>query len=381
MKFLTKNKEREFDYIDVQIIRSIEDHINKYNHSPSTKQISELLETEGTMNQRIPPRTIRYRISKLEEKGILQRKIPITHERKLGIGESFFIVEENPKLRDRFYSILNKNSAIDWYIPTYGKYNGYYIHTIYTLDSAYQPHRIFKLLKKKKIIKDYFAFDLVDYKAYSWNFDYFNEEGFWTWDWSIWEEELHTELKSGKELQIKFDTKPEKITYDYTDIQILRNLYQDDSLTFKKLGEIMDLSESQISRRIKVMEQKGIIRGYRTGFYPFENSTPIMVSIKAGKDMQKIFYLLSKIPYPLTIAFEKTERVVFVIETPITEIREFLKALHSIKPLTLSLFIQFWPKNPEVNLAQGFDFFDKESNSWIKLDKEHEKSINSLERV
>ena len=378
---MTKNKAKDFDNIDLQIIRTIDEQFNKLNYSLSTKQISELLENEGVLNQKIPPRTIRYRISKLEEKGILQKKIHITHERKLGIGESFFIIEENPKQREKFYDIINKNAAIDWHIPTYGKYNGYYIHSIYTLDSAYQPHRIFKLLQKKNIIKDYFVFDLVDYKAYSWNFDYFNEEGFWTWDWSFWEEELHTELKSGKELQIKFDTKPEKIAYDYTDIQILRNLYQDDSLTFKKLGEILDLSESQIGRRIKTMEQKGIIRGYRTGFYPFENSTPIMVSIEAGKNMQKIFYHISKIPYPLTIAVEKTGRFVFVIETPITEIREFLNTLHLIKPLTLSLFIQLWPKNPEVNLAQGFDFFDKESASWIKLEKEHEKSIKSLERV
>ena len=378
---MTKNKAKDFDNIDLQIIRTIDEQFNKLNYSPSTKQISELLENEGVLNQKIPPRTIRYRISKLEEKGILQKKIPITHERKLGIGESFFIIEENIKQREKFYDIINKNAAIDWFLPTYGKYNGYYIHSIYSLDSKFQPHKIIRLLQEKGIIKDYFVFNLVDYKAHSWNYDYFDEKGNWSWEWRIWEEDLQGESQSGKELQIEFDTKPERIDYDYTDIQILKNLYLDDSITLNKLGERLDLSESQIGRRIKTMEQKGIIRGYSTGFYPFENITPILISINEEKNMQKIFYHISKIPYPITIAFDKPGKFVFVVELPISEIIEFLNAFYSLKPLITSFFMQLWSKNPEVNLAEGFGFFDKESNSWIKLDEEHAKSIKSLERI
>ena len=195
---MTKNKAKDFDNIDLQIIRTIDEQFNKLNYSPSTKQISELLENEGVLNQKIPPRTIRYRISKLEEKGILQKKIPITHERKLGIGESFFIIEENIKQREKFYDIINKNAAIDWFLPTYGKYNGYYIHSIYSLDSKFQPHKIIRLLQEKGIIKDYFVFNLVDYKAHSWNYDYFDENGNWSWEWRIWEEDLQGESQSGK---------------------------------------------------------------------------------------------------------------------------------------------------------------------------------------
>ena len=375
---MPKDNIRAFDNIDIQIISTIDEEFNKQNYSPSTKQISEILEKKGIFTQKIPPRTIRYRISKLEEKGILQKKIPITHERKLGIGESFFLVEENPKYRAQFYSIINENAAIDWYIPTYGKYNGYYVHSIYSLDSSNYPHRIFQLLQEKKIIRKYFTLNLVDYKAYSWNFDYFDENGNWSWNWEIWKEHLQNEIKSGKELEIKFDIEPERIDFDVIDIQILRNMYLHENLTPKKLKGILDLSESQIGRRIKAMEQKGIIRGYRTGFYPFTNFTPLLILIETEQNIQQVFYHLLKIPYPQTIALERPGKIGVAIEFPSYEIRDFLDAFYLLKPLLNTYFLQFWPYNPDVNMAEGFDFFDEKTNNFIKLDKEYKKTLKSL---
>ncbi|MHA2308919.1 MAG: hypothetical protein ACXABJ_06560 [Candidatus Heimdallarchaeaceae archaeon] len=375
---MTKTKIKDFDHIDLQIIREIDEQFDNQNYSPSTEQISELLQNSGKIDHKIPSRTIRYRISKLEEKGILQKKIPITHERKLGLGESIIVVEEEPKHRAKFYEILNENAAIDLSIPTYGKYNGYYLHSIFSLDSVYNPHEMFRLLKKKGIIREYFVFNIVDYKTYGWNFDYFDESGNWTWNWEIWKEHLQNEVKSGNELVIEFDTEPERIDFDYIDIQILRNMYVQENLILKNFESILNLSESQIRRRIKKMEQNGIIRGYRTGFFPFMNPPPFFIIIEAEKNFQKVIFHLSKIPYPLSIGLDKPGKIGVAIEFPVHEIREFLDAFYLLKPLLDSYFIQQWSCYPSINIADGYNFFEEESNSFIKLDKEYERSINSL---
>ncbi|NPD88718.1 MAG: hypothetical protein HGN29_08330 [Asgard group archaeon] len=92
----------------------------------------------------------------------------------------------------------------------------------------------------------------------------------------------------------------------------------------------------------------------------------------------KILYHLSKIPYPDTVAIDKSGKSGVAIEFPSSEIREFLDAFYLLKPLLDSYFIQQWSRIPEINIGEGFNFFDKESNSFVKLDKEYERIVRLL---
>ncbi len=378
---MTNTTEKKYDYIDIQIIRIIDEQFNKLNYSPSTQQISNLLEENGILEYKVPSRTIRYRISKLVEKNIFRRKIPITHERKLGIGESFFIVEENPQNRKKFYEILDENKAIDWYIPTYGKLNGYYIHSIFSLDSHFQPHNVFQLMKEKDIIRDYTYLNLVDYKAFGWNYDYFDINGIWNWEWKIWENYLKDDLRKRKTKLLNFEMEPDRINFDFMDVQILKQLYLDDSLPLKRLGEKLQLSESQVGRRIKLMEQKGIIRGYRTGFYPFANLSPIFILINSKENLNRIITHILEIPYPSTIAFENENKIAVALEIPNNETFKFLNAFYSLKNQIDDYLIQFLPQIPEVNMAEGFNFYEEKENRWNKLNKEYRNTIDHLEKM
>ena len=88
---------------------------------------------------------------------------------------------------------------------------------------------------------------------------------------------------------------------------------------------------------------------------------------------------MSKIPYPFTIALDKPGKIGIAIEFPVNELREFLDAFYLLRPLLDSYFIQHWSKIPEVNVGEGFDFFDKESNSFSTLDIEYKRTIQSLD--
>ena len=63
---------------------TIIDALDKYGSKTSTKDLSKKIN--------IPPRTIRYRLSKLRERGFLTPYHVLTHERKLGIGENIIVL-------------------------------------------------------------------------------------------------------------------------------------------------------------------------------------------------------------------------------------------------------------------------------------------------
>ncbi|MFX1537215.1 MAG: hypothetical protein ACFFDI_23660, partial [Promethearchaeota archaeon] len=329
----------------------------------------------------IPARSIRFRLVKLREKGILHRRIAVTHERKLGLGEMVIYVEENPEKRKEFYKILNEQSVFSWHVPTTGRFNGYCLHTLYSLDSPDLPFIYLKLLKEKSIIKDYFSFITVDYQSPGWNFDFFNTEGEWTWDWRMWEEQIKKGVSPREQKKIVFDEKSERIDFDYMDIQILRALYAPELNTLKKMEKKLQLSESQIGRRIKSMEEKGIIRGYRTGFTPFKDLVTLSCFIKLKKNMEQVMYHLTQIPYPKSLAIESRDKVALGIPLPSKEVVGFLNGLYTLKPIIDSYFCQIWHTNPIFNFQDAYGVYDKETNSWVKLTKKFENSIEKIKKI
>ncbi|NHJ05100.1 MAG: Lrp/AsnC family transcriptional regulator [Candidatus Heimdallarchaeota archaeon] len=352
-----------FDYKDILIISTLDKHPES---RPSTKEISNELN--------IPSRSIRYRLAKLKAANILQEKSIITHERKLGIREHFFIIEENANYRNKFQEILSSNPALSWYVPASGKYNGFLVHALNGMKAPNYPFLLMEKMKETNIISDFYHFELVDYQEIGWNYDFFSSEGNWTWDWNLWEESI----KKGK-IDIKndftFEENPPLTYFDYLDIQILKYLYLPENITQKELGKKLDLSESQISRRIKSMEQNGIIRGYRTGFKPFSNVYLVLCVIETQNNMKKILNHLYQIPYPKTIAYKNSSTICLGIEIPSDELKGLLNGFHLLNPDIDNYFFQIYLKDPIFNVQNSFDLFDQESNSWLNLVKEYEKTI------
>lgn len=364
---MSDKESKNFDYKDIQIARNID----QQDYKTSTLKISEKLG--------IPARSIRYRIAKLKEKGILQKKIAITHERKLGLVERIFLIEENVETNSEFLSIIADNQAMGWYVPTTGKYNGFIVHSLCSHNKENLPIRLMQEIKKKGIIKDFFVFETIDYKILEWNYDFFDKNGEWTWDWKILEEQINQRKIYEKSPKIQFENKPEIIDFDTKDIQILENLYSEEAMTLKDFGEILQLSESQVGRRIKSMEEKGIIKGYRTGFKPFIKL--LTISYFATGNLDQLLQYVSKIPYPLVIIYQDENNIEIGIDIRQNELKDFLNFVTSLKNLVDSYFLQFWHANPTFNHQTLYDYYDKDTSSWIKLTAEYEKSLQNIKSI
>ena len=131
------------DPLDLKILHALEQHGTKV----STRELSQLLDE--------PSRTIRYRISKLKEKGIICKAKVQTHERKLGLAEYILIVTSNPSKESALKKVLEEIPAFYYFAPSYGKFEGYFIYSVYPLNT---PRVIIDLaadLQKKEPIEDY----------------------------------------------------------------------------------------------------------------------------------------------------------------------------------------------------------------------------------
>ncbi|MFW9923355.1 MAG: winged helix-turn-helix transcriptional regulator [Candidatus Thorarchaeota archaeon] len=357
-----------YDYKDIQIIRALD---TSHESRISTKEISKELD--------IPSRSIRYRLTKLKENNLLKEKSIITHERKIGIREHFFAIEENANKREEFEKVISNNPAISWYVPTTGKYNGFLVHAISSLNAPNHPLIIMEKMKEKGIISDYYHFEIIDYFEIGWNYDFFSLEGDWVWSWENWYKMI-IKNKTNHTFQFTFEENPPITNFDFIDIQILKFLYLSETITQKELGIKLELSESQISRRIKSLEQNGIIRGYRTGFQPFSDTIILLFIIESKNNMKRVLDIISDIPYPKSLAHKNSTIIGLGVEIPSNDFKELLAGFHLMRNQIDSYFLQIYLKKPLFNPQNSFDLFDKNSNSWINLEKEYNITLENFSK-
>ena len=67
---------------------------------------------------------------------------------------------------------------------------------------------------------------------------------------------------------------------DHTDIQLLTALQTNAQLTSEKLGELLNLSASQVGRRRQKLEAEGYIDGYRAKLKPERLGLTVQAFVK-----------------------------------------------------------------------------------------------------
>ena len=141
----------------------------------STEEVGAILD--------LPPRTVRYRLKRLRETGVLSPTRVIAIERKLGLGENIFLVNATRRGFEVLSDIFHSIDTIYHNSPTYGLYNGYLVHSLYSLSAPRITRRILEELQKAELITDFFIFDITDFNAKPVDYGHFNSGLGWVWDW------------------------------------------------------------------------------------------------------------------------------------------------------------------------------------------------------
>jgi DNA-binding Lrp family transcriptional regulator len=348
------------DTLDLKILQAYEELGTKI----STRELSERLGEPG--------RTIRYRITKMKEKGLLCKAKVQTHERKLGLAEYILVVTSHPSTESKLKKVLEEIPAVYFHASTYGKYEGYLIYTVYPLNAPRMVTEFAEALKRNNLIEDYYMFDVVDYRRTETKLDELE-----SWDWEKWAKSLPRIMKRTKGLVSKMEEFPNTVSFDAKDTLILKHMVEDADITLRELGDILDLSQPQVHNRVKKMEDSGIIRGYNLCLKAFDSGMTIIVFFKS-EDASKILLWFDKLPYYNQITMESSTH--FFVQTflPSSEANDYLKHLRNLKEYTDEMFVQFLVDEDHKGYGHLIDMYDAESGNW-KLP--YDEFVKTIDRV
>lgn len=345
------------DQKDLDIVMALE----KYGPKKSTEELSNLLN--------IPSRTIRYRLAKLEKKGLLQPLHIMTHERKIGLGEHIILLQENHKKHFEIIEILQSFKNFYYFSQTYGKFNGILVHSVFNLKDPDTNLKIVKEMKKCELIEDYFIFEMVDYYFKTFEITKYNPNIGLKWNWDEWIYNIKNDLIDSVELILDLEANSKIQTCDYLDVKLLKQLEINPKSSLSQIKKVLNLSKTQISRRIKKLEEKNVIRGFKPVFTPTSKNDLILLYCFMDIDdsFKLITTIFSQIPFSFMFSFESKNKCCIKLDLTSRDIKFLLKGFNLLKRHLRSYFFQYIHDIPYSQLPEVFDLFDKDENTW-KID-------------
>ncbi len=336
--------------IDVKILNLLEEKGAK----TSTRELSEILG--------ISDRTARYRLKRMKEKGLFKKTTVRTYERKIGVGDMIIVVQSNPEKHALLGEILHAIPPFYYYSPTFGKFNGYWIFAQYPLSTPQMCKRLVDELKAEGLIEDYLLLEAIDYTVKGSKVEAFLPDS--TWEWSDWYEAIKKTMEEGKETDFGFDEFPKQESIDFKDLQIVKKLVENAEITLKELGEFLELSQPQVHKRVRRLEDIGVITGYKPNFMPFKESITVTSVFESRDNAKKILHAFSELPFPQNISLQSSTHYTVLVYIPPSEVFHFLNGVDMLRQTADRYFIQFSLEGKSTGHAHLFTTFNKETKNW-----------------
>jgi DNA-binding Lrp family transcriptional regulator len=344
----------EFKLKDLNILNELD----KYGPQIPATQISR--------NLNIPARTIRYRLAKLKEKNLLIPAFVFMHERKLGLGEQILILEENKKSKLKFLQILNSSPTFYWHAHTYGKFNGFLVHSIFDLSKPDTNSKIISEMTKENLIKNYKIFQMVDYYHKSMNYKKYLPRSGWAMNWDEWFKSIDNLDVISDILDTNLNESSNLVDFDYKDILILQQLSIDGTITLQKLGNILNLSKTQIRKRILNLKKKNIIKVFKPIFSPIPKDQMLYLYcfIEVGKFKTEFIKYVCQIPFSFMFIFESDNKFCIRLNISRKDMIAFINGFDLLKDYIESYFIQFIFENPMARNPELYGLYNRNTKSW-----------------
>jgi DNA-binding Lrp family transcriptional regulator len=344
------NIELPLDKTDLKILASIERGESKVSATELSEQLN------------IPSRTIRYRLNKMRENGLLKPPVIQTYERKLGLGERIVLIQSIPEKEEVLTKVLEEMNLFYIFSTTYGRYDGFLVYTMFPLVNPRIINQIVDELKEKGLIRDYFIFDAVDYTRKSSAVAPFLPGN--DWNWTTWVEETEEIMKKGCKDMLKLEEFPKAVKFDYGDIQILKYMVENADPTLKEISKVLDISLTQVHKRVKKLEDTGVIKGIKPLFTPYKDSVSISCFFKSREYARKILCGFYNLPFEINFAMESSSKYDVQVSLPQSEVNAFLRHIDIFRKHSEEFFIQIsvkWTKKGYTHLLEAYN---KETESW-----------------
>lgn len=349
----SRSRARPLDQKDVDILGALD----KLGGKSSTEELSQ---ATG-----IPARTVRYRLQKMRDAGVLRSPRAFTHERKMGLGEAVLIVHTTPGSNSILEKMFNEIRSIYFWSSTYGRYNGYVINCLYSLTTPSVPQRLVEAFQKEGLISDFYLFDVTDYEHKYGDFKYLDPKLGWQYDWSLWHKKIKRTLKSKTpKIKSKCEENPSILEYDHNDYGLLRSIFDDALVPQKDLAKKFSLSETQVTKKIRRLENEGIINGYSSNFSPKEAMIYFNLILEIEEPVARVINNFYTHPYLGSIMMESRTRWGIRMELPAEAIIGFLKGVDLMHPYLKFSAFQIMHRFTRGESHHPYDLFNKDTHKW-----------------
>ncbi|MFX1483551.1 MAG: winged helix-turn-helix transcriptional regulator [Promethearchaeota archaeon] len=359
---------RRPDRKDMDIISALD----RLGPKVSTEEVSDIVG--------IPARTVRYRIQRMRETGVLCPTRVMALERRMGLGESIFVVNATSAGYQYLPNIFYKIDTIYHYSSTYGRYNGFLAYSLYSLSTPRIVRRILEECQKYDLITDFFTVDVHDYDVKRADYTRYDAESGWNWDWDDWESQITKNNRSKMKRKFKPPLNADQtiVDFDFTDVSILKLMFDDGEITQKNLAEKLSLSETQVNKRIRQLEERGIIKGYRFAVSESDEFLPLFCFFELESPVSPVISNIYQLPFPATIMMESKTRYAMTMSLSAKDTKGFLKGFDILRPHLSSYFIQTVHDSQRSMDSHPYDLFNLESNGWRTPGDEYIQDIHDV---
>ncbi len=340
------------DSKDIAIVNALE----RIGAKSSTKQLSE--ETG------IPPRTVRFRLSKMRDAQVLFSPYPITHERKFGMGETLVNMKATRKGVRLLDQILNDAPSIYWFSKSYGTYDGYIAHMAYPVTSAGFVDSLMRAMVDEGLASDYEKFEIVDFEYKAGDYTYLSDTLCWNWDWEAWHSKIEKSARKRSSFSTALVDNPRIVDFDSKDFLLIKYMTFEKKLTQKQLGEKLFLSEAQVNKRLARLEKAKIIKGYRSYFRPRHDVAQFQVAVEFDEPVGALLSRIYELPYPMYVMLESKSRYCFRIDMSASDLQMFQKGFDRIRPHVISYSFQTMHSYQMATSPHPFKQFNTDTCTW-----------------
>jgi DNA-binding Lrp family transcriptional regulator len=216
----------------------------------------------------------------------------------------------------------------------------------------------------RDLIKDYFIMDMVDYTRKMAELDPLLPESDWSWD--RWSDEIEQIMKGDCEIDLGLEEFPNPVKFDYTDIQIIKHMVENPTSTLKEVGDALEpaMSLTQVHKRVKRLEDDGIIRGVKPAFSPFKESVTVSIFFKSRDHAKKLLCGFTRLPFEINIAMENKSTYNLWVMMPSSELNHFLQRINFFRKYTEEFFIQMLIKGKGKGYTHLLTAFNLDTQSW-----------------
>ncbi len=201
----------------------------------------------------------------------------------VGLEPIIVMAEVGPRNWRIYEKALDFHPYTKYRIRCFGNCIGIFSLFAIPLHSGQHIVDFMERLKEKKVVQKYeLVTPITNIETIETNFDYYDPNKEWLFDWKKWENTLMN-LKPQS-----LDGPGQSVLHrlDSADMRILRQLSLDSRRKSKEIAEKAGVEPYHLSRRRKVMENLGVIQGYRVlaGMHLLQLTSHAIINCKCSID-------------------------------------------------------------------------------------------------